>query len=166
MEAVAAAASNAGILSLTPQGIQAINTLRSFYKHCTDEVGKAFLYELGVSARLLADTKYLCNKIDQTDSKFKSELRLASLRLQIEDCTADLELWLNVAKKIDHRTNRLHRNKFFKRVKSTEGALARQLVRLINAVYKISMIIVTSQFVAMCRNASNVIRRMSRLRSP
>jgi hypothetical protein len=124
------------------------------------------LYELGVSVKLLTDVKCLCDKIHQTYSQFKSELRLASLRLQIEDCTAGVELWLNAAKKIDQRTNRLHRNKFFKRVKSTEGTPARQIVTLINAVYKKSMIVLTNQFVAMCRNTSNVIKTMSRLRSP
>ena len=145
MDAVAAAASIAGILSLTLQGIQAINTLRSFYNHCTDEAAQDFIHELGVSGRILTDVKHLCEKIKQTDGRFRNEIRLASLQVQIEDCTADLQLWLRTARKIDQRTNRLNENKFFKKVESTSIFPRRQIVTLINAVYKTSMMVVTKQ---------------------
>jgi hypothetical protein len=145
MEAVAAAASVAGILSLTVQGIQAIHTLRGFYNHCTDEAAKDFLHDLSVSARILTDVKYLCEKNKHTESHLGNDIRLATLQVQIEDCTADLQTWVLAATRIDQRTNRLNQNKFFKMVNSKDGTPTRQLVTLINAVYKTSMMVVTKQ---------------------
>lgn len=143
MEAVAAAASVAGILSLTIHGIQTINSLCSLYNHCTDEVTQTFIHELTVSARILTDVKNLCDKVEHTDSRSRNEIRLATLRIQVEDCTADLELWLRTARRIDDRATRLNRNKFIRKLGSTHDAPRRQIVTLINAVLKTSMTVVT-----------------------
>jgi hypothetical protein len=81
MEAVDAAASISGILSLTIQGIQATDTLRNFCKHCTHEAAQVFMRELVESARILTEVRYLCDRINQINSQFRNEIRLASLQV-------------------------------------------------------------------------------------
>ena len=115
----------AGILSLTVQGIQTTQTLRSFCEHCTDEAAKVFLHELSVSARILFDVKSLCDKIGAIGSG--NQIRVASLQVQLEDCTADLESWLEAAKRVDQNARRRNLGR---------SAPLKHFVTLFNAVYR------------------------------
>ena len=102
MEAVAAISSIAGIISLTIQGLQLIERLRTF---CTDldatETG-LFVKDLTASARILVDVKELCQqKQDAQNLAPMGGFRLASLHLQVEECTTDLEGWLALSQRFD-----------------------------------------------------------------
>jgi hypothetical protein len=130
MEALGTVASVAGILSLAIQGIQAIQTLHDLYQHCTDEAAQQFLHELGVSARILCDVKELCDRSERHASGSRSQIRLASLQVQVEDCTADLETWLKTAKRIDSRSDRL------RRFNKSSNNRQRSFSTLLNAILK------------------------------
>src|ERR1700733_1720698 len=137
MEALGTVASVAGILSLAIQGIQAIQTLHDLYQHCTDEAAQQFLHELSVSTRILCDVKELCDRSERHASGSRSQIRLASLQVQVEDCTADLETWLKTAKRIDSRSDRLLR------FNKSSNNRQRSFSTLLNAILKRKNIVTT-----------------------
>jgi hypothetical protein len=79
MEAVAAAASVAGLLSLAIQGLKCVNCIREFCDGLTDDAAQDFSRECAMSALILADVKALCLRIKESDGRFRSELRLTFL---------------------------------------------------------------------------------------
>ena len=90
MEVIAVAGSIAGIVSLTIQGIQCIDTLIAYRREFKEDAAVAFAEECAVSVGILGDVKSLCLRIEDSRSSFRSELRLSSLQLQVEDCVADM----------------------------------------------------------------------------
>lgn len=103
MEALAAVASVAGVLSLTVQGIEIVGKLKLF---CYDfkrskKVAADFIQDLTMRATLLGGVKALCTRMRVTGSSQKPDFHLASMRIQIEDCTHDLEKWLALARRYE-----------------------------------------------------------------
>lgn len=144
MEALAGAASIAGILSLAVQGIQAINTLHEYYQDCTDEAAQQFLHELSVSARIFQDVKELCDRLKGHVSASGSQIRLASLQVQVEDCTADLQVWLKTAKRIDLRGGLLQQHSArLQHLRPNSTGSKRQFSTLFNTVLRKKNLIAT-----------------------
>jgi hypothetical protein len=110
MEAVAAASSIAGILSLTIQCLQLINGLETFCQRFNKKAVKAFLLDLKTSADVLGDVQELCEKIRNTEHNPVGGARMKLLYVHLADCASDLESWLDlthgleVSEKDRHRT--------------------------------------------------------------
>ena len=100
MDAVAAVSSIAGILSLVGQALNGIVTLRGFYQDCSaaSQSIQRFLKRLNELIQILEDVKELMSKLEQSSSKAVSDNVLASLRIQIEDCSNDVYKWLDTAR--------------------------------------------------------------------
>lgn len=97
MEVLGVAASIVGIISFTVKGLAIINDLREFCKEFSEEATKDFLHDLDISARILVEIKVLCEKTDRLFPSRSSDFRIASLQVQVEDCTQDLHQLLVVA---------------------------------------------------------------------
>ena len=100
MEAVAAAASIAGIIAFAAQGLKAIDNLRDFCHNFKEDATKEFLRDLAAVANILVDVKVLCHRVDQVNSNAHADFRLSSLQLQVDDCALDLESWLRIAERL------------------------------------------------------------------
>lgn len=103
MEVLAAVASVAGVLSLTIDGIETIGKLKAFcddFKTC-NKLASEFFHDLTVLATLLGNVKGLCTKLNMTNVAQKPDFHLASMQIQVEDCTHDLERWLDVARRYE-----------------------------------------------------------------
>ena len=100
MEAVAAVSSIAGIISLTIQGLQLIEKLKVFCAGLDGTETQLFVKDLITSARILLDVKNLCKQIQDAESLAPmGGFRLASLQLQVEECTTDLQGWLDLTQR-------------------------------------------------------------------
>lgn len=96
MEAVAAAASIAGIITLAAQAIDGLQTLHSFFL----DISTASK----IISRLLSDINSLINVLRNIDNVLshvetqRQNQNFASLDIKIEDCTKDVKGWLEIAK--------------------------------------------------------------------
>jgi hypothetical protein len=101
MEALGAAASIAGLVSLAGQLLTLAAELRGFF----NDVAKApkniedFLKELNNLIRTLEGTKNLCERVEKQNSAEQIELSVASLKIQLEDCSKDISSWIIIARK-------------------------------------------------------------------
>ena len=91
MEVLGVTASIVGIISFAVKGLALISDLREFCNEFSEEATKDFLHDLDISARILVEAKVLCEKIDYLFPNRSSDFRIASLQVQVEDCTRDLQ---------------------------------------------------------------------------
>jgi hypothetical protein len=100
MEAVAAIASIAGILSLAGQAVNGIIILRGFFQSCSSESHsiEKFLKRLNELIQILEHARDLMTKLKTAPSKIVPESILASLQFQLDDCNKDVYSWLAMAK--------------------------------------------------------------------
>jgi hypothetical protein len=101
MEAVAAVSSIAGILSLVGQSVNGIIALRSFFQDCAEASPsiKQFLKRLNSLIQILEDVRDLMRKLEKAPTKAVKGYILASLQVQIDDCSQDIYKWLAMARK-------------------------------------------------------------------
>ncbi|KAH8586236.1 hypothetical protein B0O99DRAFT_75148 [Bisporella sp. PMI_857] len=99
MEAVAAIASIAGIISLVGQTLGQIAKLRGFYQECSEASGsvRRFLKALNGLIQIHEDVRDLMRKLENTTAADANQSILASLQIQINDCGKDVGLWLEKA---------------------------------------------------------------------
>jgi hypothetical protein len=100
MEAAAAVASIAGILSLTGQAVNGIIVLRGFFQDCASESHsiERFLKRLNDLIQILEHASDLMTKLRTVPLKIVPESILASLQIQLDDCNKDVYRWLAMAK--------------------------------------------------------------------
>lgn len=87
MELLVVTASVVGIVGFASKGLELIGVLREFCAEFSKEGTNDFLLSLDQSARILDEVKVLCEKIDRLFPNRSSDFRVASLQVQVEDCT-------------------------------------------------------------------------------
>ena len=98
MEAVAAVASIAGIITLAAQAIDGLQRLRSFFT----EISTASK----TISRLLSDINSLIGVLHNIDNVLnhvetgRKNQNFAALDIKLEDCTKDVKVWLETAKEL------------------------------------------------------------------
>lgn len=100
MEAVAAASSIAGIVSLAGQALSGIVKLRGFFQDCASasKTIDRFLRDLNSLIQTLEDVKEIVSKLEKTVAvTFDTKTILSSLQIQLEDCAKDVYEWVKVA---------------------------------------------------------------------
>lgn len=100
MEAVAAASSIAGIVSLAGQALSGIVKLRAFFQNCTSasKTIERLLRDLNSLIQTLEDVREIVLKLDETAAvTFDTKSILSSLQIQLEDCTKDVYDWVKKA---------------------------------------------------------------------
>ena len=96
MEALAAASSIAGLLSLTGQCISGAQKLVSFYQDIAtaSKAVTAFMKDINSLLRSLHDTESLLRSIEEKAPQAFDVIHLTTLKLQLEDCDNDVKMWL------------------------------------------------------------------------
>ncbi|PGH16261.1 hypothetical protein AJ80_05284 [Polytolypa hystricis UAMH7299] len=105
MEAVAAVASVTGIIAFVIQALKAAESLKDFCQEFSEDTAKEFTSNLESSVSLLLDVKDLCERVQHAIPATRTDLRLSSLQIQIEDCTKDLESWWELALRMKGHKN-------------------------------------------------------------
>ena len=98
MEAVAAASSVAGIVSLAGQALNGIVKLRRFFVDAASAVKTIdrFLRDLNGLIQTLEDVGVIVGKLENAPN-FDSQSILSSLEIQLEDCSKDVYNWVRIA---------------------------------------------------------------------
>jgi hypothetical protein len=100
MEAVAAASSIAGLVSLAGQALEGILKLRGFFKDCASasKTVDRFLRDLNSLIQTLEDVKSLVPRLEKVaSSTFNNKTMITSLQIQLEDCSKDVYEWVRIA---------------------------------------------------------------------
>lgn len=87
MELLGVTASVVNIVDFTVKGLVLVNNLREFCKGFSEEAPRKFLHDLDISAQILIDVKVLCEKINRQFPARGADFRIASLQVQVGDCT-------------------------------------------------------------------------------
>lgn len=104
LEALGAAASVAGILSLAGESIKAVFTLYRFYEdvdQASDTV-RRFMRDINSLIQVLENVQHLLRKIDEKDT---TKYILASLQIELDDCNKDVYAWLALAREMNPGTS-------------------------------------------------------------
>ena len=98
MEAIAAASSIAGIVSLAGEALNGIIKLRGFFKDCASasKTIDRFLRDLNSLIGTLEDVKSIVVRLEGAVA-FDTKSILSSLQIQLEDCTKDVYIWVAIA---------------------------------------------------------------------
>ncbi|KIW23691.1 uncharacterized protein PV07_11871 [Cladophialophora immunda] len=105
MEVIGAVASIGGVIQLVLHGVKFVEFLKIFAENCGTEAAADFVHGLVAYAQLLHDVQALCDCIQQHRNPCVSQIRIATLRLCLEDCVQDLETWHAIVKRLE-RTDR------------------------------------------------------------
>jgi hypothetical protein len=102
MEALGVAASIVGIVSIAIQGIDSIQKLRDF---CHDfstinQASQEFQKQLVYLDSILKEVRKVCSQLEDANYTKKNDFNLATLLIQVEDCTADLSQWNAIADRL------------------------------------------------------------------
>ena len=100
MEAVAAASSIAGLVSLVGQALDGIMKLRAFFKSCTiaSKTVDRFLRDLNSLIQTLEEVKNIVARLENVPaSTFDNEAMISSLQYQLEGCSKDIYDWVQIA---------------------------------------------------------------------
>ena len=102
MEAIAVAASIAGLLSLAGQCVNGAETLKNLFAEvgATSKTIDAFLQDINSLLRTLHDVEELVEAMSRATEHTDSSLDAASLQIQLEDCLRSIASWLRTAKDI------------------------------------------------------------------
>lgn len=101
METIGAIASVGGIIQLVVYGARTVKYLQNIYDDSDDSECQEFIHGLVKSGQLLHDVQHLCIRIQKHKNPLISQIRLVSLKIQLEDCISDLEHWQKVTVEID-----------------------------------------------------------------
>ena len=116
MEALAAAASIAGVFSLTGQCIDGCVKLSGFFSDLSSasKTIDRFLHDINTLLRVLYDVEELASKIySQTEPSFP-DYYVRLLQTELEDCKKDVFKWLEIARQLRPASNRGRRAWFKK----------------------------------------------------
>ncbi|KAH7149880.1 hypothetical protein B0J13DRAFT_605635 [Dactylonectria estremocensis] len=136
MELLGVTASVVGIVAFAIKGLEIICALREFCKEFPlmtkgDKVGtNEFLQNLDQSARILDDIRVLCEKIDRLFPNRISDFRIASLQLQVEDCTRDLQQILAATQQRGGSRRFRVFNEFLEKISKNQPSLPHERFRL------------------------------------
>lgn len=108
MEAVGAAASVAGLLSLAGQAITGIIKLRAFVKDiaAAPKIVNAFMKEVDSFEGSLAQVRQLLEQLQSKQHNAAKHLDLDVLQNQLTSCAEDIEQWLVTARLVDPGTEK------------------------------------------------------------
>jgi len=96
MEAVAAAASIAGIITLAAQAIDGLQKLHSFFIDIST-TSKTISRSLSDINSLISILHNIDNVLNQAETQRQNQ-NFASLDIKVDDCTRDVKGWLEIAK--------------------------------------------------------------------
>ncbi|KAL8793872.1 MAG: hypothetical protein Q9195_003491 [Heterodermia aff. obscurata] len=97
MEPLSAVSSIVGILAFTGQALKAIDSFYEFCKGFSEEATRDFLHDLEITAGILNEVKFLCEKVKDADTTLSIDYRADALGIQVDDCSRDLHQWLRIA---------------------------------------------------------------------
>lgn len=103
MEAVAAAATIAGLISLAGQALEGIVQLHGFFKDCASasKTIDRFLRDLNSLIQAIEDVKAIVARLENVSaSTFDNRTILSSLQIQLEDCSKDVYEWVRIASEL------------------------------------------------------------------
>lgn len=109
MKVIGAVASLGGVIQLTVQGVKFVQFLRAFVESCSTEGAAEFIHGLLAYAQLLHDIQAVCNRTQKLRIPSVSQIRIASLRMFLEDCVQDLETWHDIVKRLERTEMRAFR---------------------------------------------------------
>jgi hypothetical protein len=107
MEVIASVASVGGIVSLAGQTLTGITTLRDFFTNWSSasKTIERFLRELNTLILAVEHVKELATSTNEALGRASSSSILASLRIQVEDCSNDVYRWLEIARRYQPDAN-------------------------------------------------------------
>jgi len=99
MEALGAAASIAGVLSLAGQTVDGILKLQNFFKDVSSasRTIERFLHDISLLIKTIEDVRSL---LSCASDALGTDLKIVALEIQLQDCSKDVYEWLRLAK--DH----------------------------------------------------------------
>lgn len=100
MEVLGAVSGVAGLASLTGQCITGLQALRKLYEDiaAASKTVEAFLRDIDSLLRSLHDVRALLDKINAQAAPVVDDVSTLSLKIQLEDCNADIGGWLETAR--------------------------------------------------------------------
>ncbi|KAL9092828.1 MAG: hypothetical protein Q9165_004246 [Trypethelium subeluteriae] len=100
MEAIAAVSSFAGIIGLAGQCVGGLETLKNLFESiaAASKTVDGFLRDINGLLRTLHDLELLLNTISKKASADEADADVASLQIQLEDCSRDISSWLKTAR--------------------------------------------------------------------
>jgi hypothetical protein len=107
MEALGAAASVAGILSLVGQSIDGIIKLRGFVKDVKNSPKTlgTFLHNVDSFHTSLSQIQQLLNQLPEEQPIATTQLDLQTLNWQLEACAGDIKQWLDLSRMLDLKSS-------------------------------------------------------------
>ena len=100
MDPLSAVASVVGILGFVGQGVKVIGELREFCAEFSVDATQDFLYDLEVTAVVLTDARTLSEKAKGVATALQIDYRADALKIQIDDCVRELDVWMKIAKRL------------------------------------------------------------------
>jgi hypothetical protein len=104
MDGLAAASSVAGVLSLAGYTIDGIVRLHDFFKDVSSasRTIEIFLKSINSLIKLMEDVKTLLESLAERGTlpgvDIGEGMKIAALQIQLEDCSKDVYIWLNLAR--------------------------------------------------------------------
>ena len=100
MEVIAAASSIAGIIGLTGQCVGGLENLKKLFENIAgaSKTVENFLRDINSLLRTLHDVEVLLDTVSKKSSVDEAEVDVASLQIQLEDCSRDVASWLKTAR--------------------------------------------------------------------
>ena len=153
MEALAASASVAGLVSLAGQCVSGAQTLRNLYRDIktASKTVDGFLKDLKNLLRTLHEVNALLAKLNAVSSPNTDPSSLENLKTQLEDCRSDLDGWLAMSQAYGRATGRGARAIFRKfwiavnqdTVKNITMAMQRRRVELMVSLVVVGRFVMT-----------------------
>ncbi|KAF2237823.1 hypothetical protein EV356DRAFT_359967 [Viridothelium virens] len=100
MEAIAAVSSFAGIIGLAGQCVGGLETLKNLFESiaAASKTVDGFLRDINGLLRTLHDVELLLDTISKKASADEADADVASLQIQLEDCSREISSWLKTAR--------------------------------------------------------------------
>lgn len=100
MEAIAAASSLAGLISLARQCVNGAQSLKALFSNIASasKTVNAFIRDINELLKTLNDVEVLLTSLDQDVWIDAKGSNVTSLRIQLEDCLRDISRWLTTAR--------------------------------------------------------------------
>ena len=100
MEAVAATSAVLQIIAFAGKGLSTIHDLQQTCFEFSPHGRKEFFHDLEVTVSILLQAKELAEHIQLEGISLGLDYRAQALRIQVDDCTQDVEDWLRTARGI------------------------------------------------------------------
>lgn len=100
MEVIAAASSFAGIIGLAGQCVGGLENLKNLFENIAgaSKTVDSFLRDINSLLRTLHDVEVLLDTVSKKNTAIEANAEVASLQIQLEDCSQDISNWLKTAR--------------------------------------------------------------------